>query len=68
MVDMRVMTYISARYVMVNEETVSFYHEMVAAEGWDRKTEFIVDKFNDIHQKVRETNALSHPLMLILTK
>ena len=68
MLNMRVTTYASARYVMVNEETASFYHEMVAAEGWDRKTEFIVDKFNDIPQKVRETNALSHPLMLILTK
>ena len=52
MLDMRVMTYTSARYVMVNEETTSFYHEMVAAEGWDRKTKSIVDKFNDIPQKV----------------
>ena len=47
------------RYELVANETVSVYKELLAAEGWSNKSEFLVKDFNRIPVKVSGPSVLS---------
>jgi hypothetical protein len=44
--------YLHLRYSLVWQETIATYKEMVSAEGWDVKAEFIIPEINKLPVQV----------------